>query len=99
METPFPFFNFVMMIGNDPGELKKFLANPDAAPVTAEQKAALLSGSFRRVEALLRKENPDVEKLADALRPPGTLAAGPQQIGWNMASLMVQMPGAKRNGA
>jgi hypothetical protein len=78
--TPHPFFDFIQKIGKNPAALKAFVADPmgdpAAAALTREQKEALLSADFSRIDTLVRAENPHFEHGA-ALTPGA-------QIGWNM---------------
>ena len=78
--APTPFFDFIQKIGKDPAALKAFVADPmgdpAAAALTREQKEALLSAEFSKIDKLVRAENPHFEQAA-------ALAPG-AQIGWNM---------------
>jgi hypothetical protein len=56
-----PFYAFVDLIGNDDAALHAFCADPNGDPaaayLTAEQKEALLSGQWRRIEEQVAAEN------------------------------------------
>lgn len=94
-----PFFDFFEKIATDHTALEAFVADPHgdpaAAKLTAAQRDALFSANFSEIDALLRKENPDVVALADSHGLGGVSAAEVQQIGWNMAPLMDQITALK----
>lgn len=85
-----PFSEFFIKIARDDAALTRFLNNPDgdpeAARLTAEQKAALLSGNFQSIVAVFGKEDPLVEQeITGGTNAPN---ASPAAIGWNMVVLM-----------
>ncbi|MBV8367679.1 MAG: hypothetical protein JO036_01930 [Candidatus Eremiobacteraeota bacterium] len=74
-----PFYAFVDLIGRDPAALKAFCDDPSgdpaAANLTPEQRAALLTGHWRNIEAQVAAENDQLKTVVY------------EYIGWNMKAV------------
>ncbi len=89
---PTPFFDFIQKIGKDPAALRAFVAHPKEDPaaiaLSDEQKEALLSADFSRIDTLVKAENPAFEQ-------PAALTPG-AQIGWNMFQIDAEIRAAQK---
>jgi hypothetical protein len=86
-----PFYAFVDLIGNDDAALSAFCADPygdpAAANLTAEQKEALLSGEWRRIEAQVSAENRRLHSIVY------------ESIGWILHSVAPKIAAALKTKA